>query len=86
MKRRMSFKLLRRFDIYNVTCSILSGMLHSLLLGGEIMIRIAKIKDLETVLQITDSTISEIYSHYYAEGVVSFFFGTSQQRKYFIGY
>ena len=37
------------------------------------MIRIAEIKDLENVLQITRDTISEIYSHYYAEGVVNFF-------------
>ena len=37
------------------------------------MIRLAEIADLETVLQITHDTISEIYSHYYAEGVVEFF-------------
>ncbi|MCM1159433.1 MAG: GNAT family N-acetyltransferase [Clostridium sp.] len=37
------------------------------------MIRQAEIKDLENVLQITGDTISEIYSHYYAEGVVKFF-------------
>lgn len=37
------------------------------------MIRIAEISDLESVLQITHDTISEIYSHYYAEGVVKFF-------------
>lgn len=37
------------------------------------MIRIAEMSDLESVLQITRDTISEIYSHYYAEGVVDFF-------------
>lgn len=37
------------------------------------MIRIAEIKDLEVVFQITSNTISEIYSHYYAKGVVDFF-------------
>lgn len=37
------------------------------------MIRIAEIKDLESVLQLTRDTISEIYSHYYAKGVVDFF-------------
>lgn len=37
------------------------------------MIRLAEISDLEPVLQITHDTISEIYSHYYAEGVVEFF-------------
>ena len=37
------------------------------------MIRMAEIKDLEYVLKITRDTISEIYSHYYAEGVVDFF-------------
>ncbi len=37
------------------------------------MIRLAEIPDLESVLQITHDTISEIYSHYYAEGVVHFF-------------
>ena len=37
------------------------------------MIRIAKMTDLEKVLQITRSTIAEVYSHYYAEGVVDFF-------------
>ncbi len=37
------------------------------------MIRIAEIKDLENILQITRDTISEIYSHYYAGGVVDFF-------------
>lgn len=37
------------------------------------MIRLAEIADLEIVLQITHDTISEIYSHYYAEGVVEFF-------------
>ena len=36
-------------------------------------IRIAEMKDLEKVLQITSDTISEIYSHYYAKGVVDFF-------------
>lgn len=30
-------------------------------------------KDLKTVLSITHTTISEIYSHYYAKGVVDFF-------------
>lgn len=39
----------------------------------EQMIRIAEITGLESVLQITRDTISEIYSHYYAEGVVDFF-------------
>lgn len=37
------------------------------------MIRLAKTTDLESVLQITKNTISEIYSHYYAKGVVDFF-------------
>lgn len=37
------------------------------------MIRLAEITDLESVLQITRNTISEIYSHYYAKGVVDFF-------------
>ncbi len=37
------------------------------------MIRLAEITDLESVLQITRDTISEIYSHYYAGGVVDFF-------------
>lgn len=37
------------------------------------MIRIAEIKDLDYVLQITRDTISDIYSHYYAKGVVDFF-------------
>ena len=37
------------------------------------MIRLAEISDLEPVLQITHDTISEIYSHYYAKGVVDFF-------------
>lgn len=37
------------------------------------MIKLAEIEDLESVLQITHDTISEIYSHYYAEGVVHFF-------------
>lgn len=37
------------------------------------MIRIAETKDLETVLQITRDTISEIYPHYYSAGVVDFF-------------
>lgn len=37
------------------------------------MIRIAESLDLGIVLQITRDTISEIYSHYYAEGVVNFF-------------
>ena len=35
--------------------------------------RLAEIKDLERVLQITSDTISDIYSHYYAKGVVDFF-------------
>lgn len=38
-----------------------------------LMIRLAEMKDLESVLQITRNTISEIYSHYYANGVVDFF-------------
>jgi len=37
------------------------------------MIRLAEMTDLESVLQITHDTISEIYSHYYADGVVDFF-------------
>ena len=37
------------------------------------MIRLAELADLERVLQITHDTISKIYSHYYAEGVVGFF-------------
>ena len=37
------------------------------------MIRLADMSDLESVLQITSDTISEIYCHYYAEGVVDFF-------------
>ena len=37
------------------------------------MIRLAKTTDLESVLQITKDTISEIYPHYYAQGVVDFF-------------
>ena len=37
------------------------------------MIQLAEIKDLENVLQITRDTISQVYSHYYAEGVVNFF-------------
>lgn len=37
------------------------------------MIQLAEISDLESILQITHNTISEIYSHYYAEGVVRFF-------------
>lgn len=39
------------------------------------MIRLAGISDLEPVLQIAHDTILEIYSHYYAEGVVEFFLG-----------
>ncbi len=39
----------------------------------EQMIRLAEMMDLESVLQITQDTISKIYSHYYAEGVVRFF-------------
>ena len=37
------------------------------------MIRKAETADVEQVLQITGETISEIYSHYYAKGVVDFF-------------
>lgn len=37
------------------------------------MIRLAGMTDLEDVLEITRNTISEIYPHYYADGVVSFF-------------
>lgn len=37
------------------------------------MIQIAQMADLESVLQITGDTISEVYSHYYAKGVVDFF-------------
>ncbi len=37
------------------------------------MIRIAEMTDLDSVLQITKETISHIYPHYYAEGVVDFF-------------
>lgn len=37
------------------------------------MIRLAEMTDLESILQIIHDTISEIYSHYYAEGVVNFF-------------
>lgn len=37
------------------------------------MIKLAEMSDLEGVLQITHETISEIYSHYYAQGVVEFF-------------
>ena len=37
------------------------------------MIRIAEMTDLESVLHITRDTISQIYSHYYADGVVEFF-------------
>lgn len=37
------------------------------------MIRMAEVTDLERVLQITANTITEVYSHYYAEGVVGFF-------------
>ena len=37
------------------------------------MIRLAEEKDLEHVLQITRKTISDIYSHYYPQGVVDFF-------------
>lgn len=37
------------------------------------MIKLAEMTDLDMVLQITHVTISEIYSHYYAEGVVQFF-------------
>lgn len=37
------------------------------------MIRLAETIDLENVLQITRDTVSEIYPHYYATGVVGFF-------------
>lgn len=37
------------------------------------MMRLAEMTDLESILQITKNTISEIYSHYYAKGVVDFF-------------
>lgn len=37
------------------------------------MIRLAESSDLESVLQITGETVTEIYSHYYAAGVVDFF-------------
>lgn len=37
------------------------------------MIQLAEISDLENVFQITQDTISHIYSHYYAQGVVKFF-------------
>ncbi len=37
------------------------------------MIKLAEMSDLERVLQITHDTISEIYTLYYAEGVVHFF-------------
>lgn len=37
------------------------------------MIQLAEKSDLETVFQITQDTISRIYSHYYPEGVVKFF-------------
>lgn len=37
------------------------------------MIRLAECRDLEEVLRITRDTITEIYSHYYAAGVVDFF-------------
>lgn len=37
------------------------------------MIKHAEMTDLEKILQITHETISEIYPHYYAEGVVQFF-------------
>lgn len=40
---------------------------------GRRMIRLAKRQDLEHVLRITHDTITEIYSHYYAKGVVAFF-------------
>lgn len=41
----------------------------------ERMIKLAQISDLDSVFQITHDTISEVYSHYYAEGVVEFFLG-----------
>lgn len=37
------------------------------------MIRLAKVIDLENVLHITRDTISDIYLHYYPNGVVDFF-------------
>lgn len=37
------------------------------------MIRLAETKDLEKILHITRNTISKIYIHYYAAGVVQFF-------------
>lgn len=37
------------------------------------MIRLAEEKDLEYVLRITRKTISDIYPHYYPQGVVDFF-------------
>ena len=37
------------------------------------MIRLAEMTDLESVLQIIHDTISDIYFHYYAKGVVNFF-------------
>ena len=47
------------------------------------MIRLAEIADLETVLQITHDTISEIYSHYYAEGVVEFFLEHHSRKMFY---
>lgn len=41
--------------------------------GRGFMIRIAEMTDLDSVLQITRDTISHIYPHYYAKGVVDFF-------------
>lgn len=37
------------------------------------MLRIAEVTDLENVFLISRETISEIYPHYYAKGVVDFF-------------
>lgn len=45
------------------------------------MIRLAEVKDMEIVLQITRDTISEIYSHYYAKGVVDFFLKHHSREK-----
>ena len=45
------------------------------------MIRLAEMKDTEIVLQITRDTISEIYSHYYAKGVVEFFLRHHSREK-----
>lgn len=50
------------------------------------MIRIAEIKDLENILQITRDTISMIYSHYYAKGVVDFFLEHHSRENQSRGY